>query len=843
MKNNQDYDSLIESKVPVENKKRFEDEYTIIEELLISKKVKIYKVQSKKDRLTCRTMHRIQKSSFCNLNDDRIMAKEFELLSNLDHPNIIKLITFFTNDMNFNIISEYFKEGNLESKIEKHKIFSENQAKYVCRQLLNAIKYLNDNNLVHTDINPDIIYIKDIIKVNDEELYNVKILQFGSSSINIHKSNSSLNYMAPEIIKNKYHQTSDIWSIGVILYQMIFDDLPFKGYKEDEIINNIFKQKPNLMNKDASPYVKNLITKMLNKNPYKRISVSECLKHDWFSVKESKYKKSNNNISSIGASDNLKKFFVSHISGHSGEFIKENKIEEKINTNTKKKKLNKKEENEKESEKEKKINERKIFENSVNSDSIKEESSSIITESEESNESKESEDSNYSISYSSFSPGRSKSNSICIRPKNILSEFGKKYNFKKSNNKKKDKSDKRNDKNKNSLSPKKNKKSKNEKDNEDKKSKKLNKEKDKEKGNFIKLNYIGNDSNKKNNESIPEKKLEQLIKLNKKDIIKHISLKDNKLLMSITNNQGFRKSFSLSMLDDASDKSNGQKLSPLLIETMKYMKYQIQINYYKNKEEEKIDKIFNRIINTKIKKNIIKLTVTYDDLYIGYLCYIGQKRFCFDTYSDNKKIFTDLSKYINEDKKNGNIINTLYEKDEFIRILILFKEKYLEYRLQKSYQKLRKSSVNEIFNCLNEIGQKTEFNYYKKYFNEIINIMMKNKYKEIYLFYEFKNLILTSIKNIFIKEKENQKKEKEKQKKLKEKENNEKGKEKDKQNKKRKTNSFENPKNNGIKGIIRVVSKKENLLNQNNVFHIDIYDNNRSNIHIFNNNLISNDSS
>ena len=74
----------------------------------------------------------------------------------------------------------------------------------------------------------------------------------------------------------------------------------------------------------------------------------------------------------------------------------------------------------------------------MNSGSIKEESSSIITESEESNESKESEDSNYSISYSSFSPGRSKSNSICIRPKNILSEFGKKYNFKKSNNKKKE---------------------------------------------------------------------------------------------------------------------------------------------------------------------------------------------------------------------------------------------------------------------------------------------------------------------------------------------------------------------------------------------------------------------
>ena len=180
--------------------------------------------------------------------------------------------------------------------------------------------------------------------------------------------------------------------------------------------------------------------------------------------------------------------------------------------------------------------------------------------------------------------------------------------------------------------------------------------------------------------------------------------------MSNSNNSYFRKSFSLSMLDVSSDKSNGQKLSPLLIDTMKYMKFQIQINYSKNKEEEKIEKLFNKIINNKNKLNITNNTVTYNDLYLGYSNYIGQKRFCFDTYSDNKKIFVDLSKYINEEKKNGNIINTLYEKEDFIRILIIFKEKYLEYRLQKSYQKLKKSNVNEIFNCLNEIGQKPEFN-------------------------------------------------------------------------------------------------------------------------------------
>ena len=275
---------------------------------------------------------------------------------------------------------------------------------------------------------------------------------------------------------------------------MIFDDLPFKGYNEDEIINNIIKLKQNLMNKDASPYVKNLIKKILHKNPFKRISVTECLKHDWFSIKAGKNKKSNNNVSINNTSDNLKKFFVSHISGISGEFIKESKNEKEINTDikSKKMKINKKEGN----EKEKKINERNIFADSLCSESMREESSCIISDSEESQESKEeSSDSNLSKSYSSFSPSRSKSNSIYVKSKNILSEMGKKNNNLKKNYKKKDK--------KNEKSPKK---TQNEIENED------NKIISKDNNDTIKENNIDDNNNNNNNESIPaaitEKKIE-----------------------------------------------------------------------------------------------------------------------------------------------------------------------------------------------------------------------------------------------------------------------------------------------------------------------------------------------
>ena len=661
-------------------KKKFEDEYTILEELLISKKVKIYKVQSKKDRLTCRMMHCIQKSSFCNLNDDKIMTREFELLSKLCHPNIIKLFTFYTTDINFNIISEYFKEGTLDSKIKKHKIFTEKQVKHVGKQLLSVVKYLNENNLVHTDITPDIIYIKDIVTEAKQELYNIKILQFGSSTINIHNTNNALYYMSPELISNKYHQTSDIWSIGVILYQMLYDNLPFKGYKEDEIINNIKKLNVNLPDKThhahCSKSVKNLIKRMLNKNPLKRIKVEECLNHEWFT-----------GIHIEGDSDSDSS---SSKNEKSTENKKKVKIEE-INTDIKK-------------DKNKKIKKKK------NSSKIKEESSdSNSSDSEQSSEKN-------SASLSSDEKSNSPKNEI--KNKKILkTQYNKKDLIKE------------------------------------------------------KIDNISND---------------------KKKSLKNINLKSNNLINGIKAHH-LIKSYSSNMIEILSIKSNGKKLSPLLIDTIKYIKYYIQINYKRNLEEAKIKSIFDNITNKKIKIKEANIKVSYDDLYIGYLNYIGQKRLILDSYSDNKILFVKLCNLINENKKNGNVINLFYDQNDFVRILIFLKEKYHEHNLEKSYQTLKKSCTKEIISCLNEIDKKTEFIYFKNYINKMKKTILENKFKEIYLFFEYKNLIIDTIKLVY-----NEKKKKKKKVSINLELNN-----------RQKSNSISPDKKNiGIKGIIRLVDKK-----------------------------------
>ena len=648
-------------------KKKFEDEYKILEELLISKKVKIYKVQSKKDRLTCRMMHSIQKTSFCNLNDDKIMSKEFELLSKLSHPNIIKLFTFYTTDINFNIISEYFKEGTLDTKIRKHKIFTENQAKHVCSKLLNVVKYLNENNLVHTDITPDIIYIQEIVNEKNQELYNIKILQFGSSTINIHNSNNSLYYTSPELLNNKYHKTSDIWSIGIILYQMIYDDLPFKGYKEDEIINNIKKLKVHPPDKAhhtlLSKCLKNLIKRMLNKNPFKRIKVDECLNHEWFTGIPNI---DDEDTESVNSKIDLNKE------------INENKKKEEINTNDKKYK---------------KSNFKTKKEESKKSD---------ISDSDESSE-------NSSDSFSTQKKSEFESNKFS--KKKILA-----------------------------IS-------------------------DKNKG---KENKIIENKNRNENE--------------------------NKNIINNNKNHEIAKSYSSNMIEVLSSKSNGQKVPPLLIDTIKYIKYYVQINYKRAMEEEKINKIFDKIASKKINKNDNnEIKLTNEDLYLGFLNYIGQKIFNLDSYSDNKKLFINLSNSINENKKNGNAINSSYDKNEFLKTLIILKEKYYEHNLEKSYQQLKKSNTKEIINCFNEIDKKSEYSYFKHYIKEMKSIIMKNKYKEIYLFFEFKNLIINSIKNMYNDTKDNKKKVKINV---------------ENDNKSFRRNNSESTKNNGIRGIIKLVDKK-----------------------------------
>ena len=164
------------------------------------------------------------------------------------------------------------------------------------RQIISALNYLHSHGIVHRDIKPENILVvksdkKSKIKYDKDEI-NIKLIDFGAS--NFFKSNEILTlkvgspyYIAPEVLNMCYNEKCDIWSAGVVLYVMITGNLPFVGLTHPQLFENIKSGKYKTSGKEyaaISQKAKDLIKQMLELNPLKRISASECLKSPFFEI-------------------------------------------------------------------------------------------------------------------------------------------------------------------------------------------------------------------------------------------------------------------------------------------------------------------------------------------------------------------------------------------------------------------------------------------------------------------------------------------------------------------------------------------------------------------------------
>ena len=220
--------------------------------------------------------------------------EEIELLKQLDHPNIVKLFEYFSDDDKYYLITEYCKGGDLFDLIKKKKKFSELSASYIMFQIFRALIYChNTHHLVHRDIKPENIVVFRKNNATDD-LYDVKLIDFGISKIfnkvekkNDNKIIGSLKYMAPEVFEGKYDEKCDIWSCGVILYILVMEDYPFNGKDDKEVIKKIKKGKysfPDDFIEKSSNELRELIAKCLTLDPSKRISAKDALNDKFFNL-------------------------------------------------------------------------------------------------------------------------------------------------------------------------------------------------------------------------------------------------------------------------------------------------------------------------------------------------------------------------------------------------------------------------------------------------------------------------------------------------------------------------------------------------------------------------------
>ena len=239
--------------------------------------------------------------------DDMEIKNEIDILKKLDHPNIVKIYEFYNTLTDFYIVTEYCKKGELYSYIKRS--YSENQLAVLFYQVFSGLYYLHDHHILHRDLKLENIMISDIEKdlKTKEDYFWIKIIDFGTAKIFKKNKNEkavvgSSYYIAPEVLKQKYNEKCDTWSVGVILYMLIVGRAPFDGKTDEEIIESIkigvYNNKhPKLLSK--SKETQDLVYSLLERNINKRLSANEALNHNFFNKFNGRALFSNFNVSDI----------------------------------------------------------------------------------------------------------------------------------------------------------------------------------------------------------------------------------------------------------------------------------------------------------------------------------------------------------------------------------------------------------------------------------------------------------------------------------------------------------------------------------------------------------------
>lgn len=268
-----------------ENNIKFTEEFELQKLIGSGSESYVYKTLIKKNkRIITSKMIKREKGQKINLNEYKISHK----LKNNNIINTFTTINIKENDLDC-LMTEYAKYGNLrdfKKKVIKRTALSESLLCFICYQILKGLKYINLCNIAHFDIKPENIVV--------DELLNFKIIDF-SVSLNYRNKDSkkielpyrgTKYYIPPEIdrrniINLKEINKIDLYSLGVTLYKLAFDDYPYDINYEETKKYKIIKEGIKNKQYHYSSYFLDFLNKLLEKDINKRININEALNHYW----------------------------------------------------------------------------------------------------------------------------------------------------------------------------------------------------------------------------------------------------------------------------------------------------------------------------------------------------------------------------------------------------------------------------------------------------------------------------------------------------------------------------------------------------------------------------------
>ncbi|KAG1785573.1 Pkinase-domain-containing protein [Suillus plorans] len=216
------------------------------------------------------------------------IEREIVIMKLIDHPNIMRLYDVWETSSELYLILEYVEGGELFDYLCNKGRLSTFEALGYFQQIISAIDYCHRLNIAHRDLKPENLLM--------DQNKNIKVADFGMAAWQARSKNGLLqtacgspHYAAPEVIMGKEYngRASDIWSCGVILFALLVGRLPFDDEDLPTLLDKVKSGKFD-MPAGIDLLAKDLITKMLQKDVVKRITIPEILTHPFYLSQEPK---------------------------------------------------------------------------------------------------------------------------------------------------------------------------------------------------------------------------------------------------------------------------------------------------------------------------------------------------------------------------------------------------------------------------------------------------------------------------------------------------------------------------------------------------------------------------
>uniref|UniRef100_A0A1B0AW41 polo kinase n=1 Tax=Glossina palpalis gambiensis TaxID=67801 RepID=A0A1B0AW41_9MUSC len=210
------------------------------------------------------------------------MVQEITIHSSVSHPNIIKYHGFFEDNYNIYIVLELCKKRSMMELHKRRKTITEYECRYYIYQLIQGVKYLHDNRIIHRDLKLRNLLLNDML--------HVKIGDFGLATRIEYEGErkqtlcGTPNYIAPEILTKKGHSYEvDIWSIGCVMYTLLVGQPPFQTKTLSDTYLKIKKcdyRVPSHLCKSAA----DMVVSMLQLNPSHRPTIDQLLHSEFLTI-------------------------------------------------------------------------------------------------------------------------------------------------------------------------------------------------------------------------------------------------------------------------------------------------------------------------------------------------------------------------------------------------------------------------------------------------------------------------------------------------------------------------------------------------------------------------------